>query len=113
MGLHCFYDKEGNETLSLQELTSHGYGDINEETGKSHACFILAGHYIDINGVLAEISGLEYEMPYTYHQEKIRISDDSENRLALLDSEGNTIKIITDKKLREYEFDNDGNLTKR
>lgn len=113
MGLYCFYDKEGNEELSLQELTSHGYGDINEVTGKSHACFILAEHYIDLNGVLAEISGLEYEMPYTYHQEEIRISDDGDNRLVLLDSEGNPIKIITDKDLRKYEFDNDGNLTRR
>lgn len=111
--LHCFYDKEGNETLSLKELTSQGYGDINEETGKSHACFVLAGHYIDINGVLAEIYGLEYEMPYSHHQEEIRISDDSDNRLVLLDSDGSSIKIITDKKLREYEFDKNGNLTKR
>lgn len=113
MGLHCFYDENGNEILSLQELTSHGYGDINKETNKAHACFILPGHYIDINGVLAEVHGLEYEVPYSYHTEEIRISDDSENRLVLLDNEGNPIKIITDEKLREYKFDEDGNLIKR
>lgn len=70
-------------------------------------------HYIDINGILAEIHGLEYEIPYSYHTEEIRISDDSENRLILIDNEGNPIKIITDEKLREYKFDEDGNLTKR
>ena len=113
MELHCFCDKDGNEKLSLQELTAYGYGDINEETGKSHACFILPDHYIDINGVLVEIYGLECEMPYSHHKEEIRISDDSENRMVLLDSEGVPIKIITDKKLREYEFDKNGNLTKR
>lgn len=113
IGLHCFYDKDGSEKLSLQELTSRGYGDINEETGKSHACFVLANHYIDINGVLAEIYGLEYEIPYSYQKQVIRISDDSENRLVLLDSEGIPIKIITDNNLREYEFDKNGNLTKK
>ncbi len=64
MELHCFYDKNSKEILSLQELTSHGYGDINKETDKSHGCFVLPGHYIDINGILAEIHGLEYEIPY-------------------------------------------------
>lgn len=111
--LHFFYDDKGREVLSLQELTSYGYGDINQDTGKTHACFCLTGKYIKIKGVLAEIHGLEYEVPYTHETEEIRITDDSENRLALLDKDGNAIKIITDKKLRKYEFDESGNLKKR
>jgi hypothetical protein len=111
--LYCFYDKNGNEKLLISELTSYGYGAINDETDKSSACFVLPDHYININGVLAEIHGLEYEIPYCHHTVEIRISDDSENRLVLLDGDGKTIKIITDEKLREYEFDDDGNLIKR
>lgn len=112
-GLRCFYDESGKEKLSLHKLTSYGYGDVNMETNKSHACFLLPDHYIDINGVFVEIHGLEYEMPHIHQTEVIQISDDSENRLVLLDSQGNAKKIITDKKIREYAFDENGNLIKK
>lgn len=110
---HCYYDKDGNEILSIKELTSHGYGNINSDTNKSHACFLLKNHHVEISGVLAEINGLEYEMPYSFHTEVMKITDDSKNRFVLLDSDGKPLKIITDKKLREFEFDEDGNLKKR
>jgi len=113
MSLRCFYDDSGKETLSLQELTSYGYGDINQDSGKSHACFCLKGYYMDINGVLAELNGLEYELPYSHTTQELRITDDSENRLTLSDEAGNVLKILTDKKLKEYEFDASGNLKKR
>lgn len=113
IGLHCFYNEAGNEKLSLLELTSLGYGDINKDTDKANACFLLKDHYIDINGVLVEMHGLEYEIPYSYHTQEMRISDDSENRLVLIDGEGNILKFLTDKMLQEYEFDEDKNLKKR
>jgi len=94
-------------------LTSHGYGEVNQDTGKSHACFWLKGHYIEINGMLAEINGLEYEIRYSYDVQEMRITDDSENRFVLLDQDGNSLNVLTDKKLKEYEFDEDGNLKKR
>ena len=111
IGVQSFYDEQGNEILSLQELTSHGYGHINQETGKSHACFLLTNHFIKTNdGVLVEVHGLEYELPYSYHRHEIRITDDSEHRFVLLDGDGNVLKILTDKMLRNYEFDEAGNL---
>lgn len=110
--LHCFCDAEGNEILSIRDLTARGYGDINEDTNKSHGCFLLDNHFIDIEGVLTEINGLEYEVPYSYDTSEIIISDDSEHRLALKNGEGKVLKILTDKKLREYTFDEDGNLKK-
>lgn len=113
MGLSCFYDSTGNEILSLHELTSHGYGATNSDTGKSHACFVLKNHFIEINGVLAEIHGLEYELPYNTFTQELRITDDSGHRFVLLDKNGEVIKFLTDKKLREFEFDEDGKLKKR
>ena len=74
--------------------------------------YVLKDHYIDIDGVLAEINGLEYEIPYIYHTDKIRITDDSEHRFVLRDGEGKVLKILTDKMLREYSFGEDGTLKK-
>lgn len=113
MGLSCFYDSLGKEILSLHELTSHGYGVTNSDTGKSHASFLLKDHYIKINGILAEINGLEYEVPYSTFSQELRITDDSGHRFVLLDKDGNVIKFLTDKKLREFEFDESGSLIKR
>ncbi len=66
-----------------------------------------------INGVLAELHGLEYEMPYSYHTQEMRISNDSENKFVLLDGEGNILKFLSDEMLREYEFDENKNLKKK
>ena len=113
VGLHCFYDQDGKEILSLHELTSHGYGPVNSDTIKSHGCFLLKDHYMKINGVLAEIHGLEYEIPFTFETRELRITDDSEHRFVLLDKDENILKFLTDKELREYEFDESENLKKR
>ena len=111
-GLSHFYDKEGDVKLSLEELTSKGYGEILEGTDKSYACFVLNDLYIYLSGVLSEIKGLEYEIPYTYHTEQIIISDDREYRLVLLDAQGGVLRFFTDEMLRAYEFDEHGNLIK-
>lgn len=111
--LHCFYDSEGNEILSLHNLTSLGYGIINTDTKKSHGSFLLKDHYMEVNGILAEMCGLEYELEYIHHTQKMEITDNSERRFVLLDKDDNIIKFLTDEKLREYSFDDDGKLTKK
>lgn len=111
--LENFFDSKGNAILTLQDLTSGSYGEIHQDTGKSHACYLLTQHYIEINGVLAEIYGLEYELPYGRTSQEIRITDDSEHRFVLLDQNGEVLKFITDEELRKYEFDENGNLQKR
>jgi hypothetical protein len=112
MELHCFYDSKGNEILSLYDLTSQGYGETHDDTRMSHASFVLKNHYININGVLAEIHGLEYEMPYSEHTQELRITDDSGQRFVLLDQDGSVIRFLTDRKLREFKFDDSGNLSR-
>ena len=74
--LSFFYDREGREKLSLNNLISDGYGEIHQETRKSHGCFILEDYYININGVLVEVKGLEYQIAYSCNTQEIRISDD-------------------------------------
>lgn len=112
-GLRCFYDGLGNEVLSLYELTSNGYGEIHSDTGLSHGCFVLKGCYIEVDGVLAEVTGLEFELPYQKYTEELRITDDSGHRFVLLDKDGNVTRFLTDRKLREFDFDEDGRLIKR
>ena len=75
--------------------------------------FLLDNLFIKVDGVLAEIRGLEYEIPFEYHTREIKITDDSQYRFVLADEDGNILKVLTDKVLRGFSFDEDGNLIKR
>ncbi len=110
--LQGFYDCQGSEILSLLEITSSGYGDIHDETGMSYGCYILEGAYIKVNGLLAEIHGVEYKVPYRTRRFQTRITDDRELRLTVLNSDGSIIAGIPDDGLRAYEFDDNGLVKK-
>lgn len=104
-----FFDSNGDKITSIFELTSGGYGDIGED-GVSRGSYWLPGHYVRVNGILASICGLEYEMPYASHTRSFEITDNSTYRLVVLDETGTPVKILADEKLREFTFDTQGRL---
>jgi len=108
--LEEFYDSTGNKTVSIFELTSLGFGEVHRDTGSSHGSFLLKGHCAKINGILAEMSGLEFEMPYSIFKQTLEITNDQESRFVLKDIEGNIISFFTDEFLNRYSFDSDGKL---
>jgi hypothetical protein len=101
---------EGSEILTMHELTSQSYGEVNSETKSAHGCFFLAGHYIFIENVLVEIKGLEYEIPHVEFNQKMEITDNSNCRFVVKDSNGEIVRFITDEQIREYSFDDKGGL---
>lgn len=112
MALEVFYDLHGNEKLTLFSLTGLGYGEANSETKCAHGCFLLADHYIYVEHILAEISGLEYKVPYTETELKLEINFDSKSRFVVKNSGGEILRFISDDELKTYEFDSDGTLKK-
>jgi hypothetical protein len=112
LGLSEFYDAVGNPILSLEALTSNGYGETKEDDKTSYGCYLLPGHHLSINGVLAELKGLEYHVPHEYFTRQIIITDDSTNRFVVKDQTGRAMLILTDKRLQEFSFDEQGNLLK-
>ncbi|MES2869230.1 MAG: restriction endonuclease [Pseudomonadota bacterium] len=103
------FDSSGVKITSISELTSGGYGDIAED-GVSRGCYWLPGHYVRVNGIFASICGLEYEIPYDIYTTTFEITDNSTYRLVVLDETGTPVRILTDEKLREFDFDNEGLL---
>lgn len=112
-GLSELYNSNGAIKISLAELTSKGYGEVHDDTKRAEACYWLPDHYIRIYGHLIEVHGLEYGVPFSEIHREIVISDDSEHRLVIRDHDGNPLQILTDKKLREFTFDNLGNVVRR
>jgi hypothetical protein len=110
LNLEKFYDSSGNETLTVQELTSQNYGEVNSDTKSAHASFVLKGHYIYIDNVLAELKGLEYEVPHSEVHETMEITDNSKCRFVLKDASGEVIRFITDEQIKGYTFDANGIL---
>ena len=108
--LEKFYNAQGNEILSLHELTSQNYGEVNSETQSAHGSFILKGHYILIENVLAELNGLEYEIPHSEIHETMEITDNSNCRFVVKDSDGEIVRFITDEQIKGYSFNTSGEL---
>ncbi|OAH97641.1 restriction endonuclease [Methylomonas methanica] len=113
LGLSEFFDASGSPILSLETLTTTGYGEASDDDKTSHGCYLLPGHHLNINGVLAELKGLEYHVPHEYFTRQIIITDDSTNRFVVKDESGESLLILTDKRLREFSFDDQGNLLKK
>lgn len=110
MLLEEFFDCGGNKISSIFELTSKGYGDIDQSTQKATGCFLLRDHFIRVSGIMVEISGIEYEMPFEYSTREIRITDDIEHRFVISDENGNPLRILPDKILQQFSFDEKGCL---
>lgn len=110
--LRELYTASGDVGESLESITKHGYGDIDEATSCVHACFWLPDRWIRAEGVLAGIKGIEYTIPFSRLHRRIEISDDSERRLVLRDENGSPLRVLTDRKLREFSFDEQGNVVR-
>lgn len=108
--LEKFYDSNGNQSLTLFELTNTGYAETNSDTNCAHATYLLKDKYITVNGVLAEIKGLEYEVPFSEHYSTIEITDDRKCRFILRNELEDVVRFITDDQLQNYSFDSDGRL---
>lgn len=109
-GLSDFYTQTQTKSISLATLTSSGYGDVNNETNCVHASFLLPNQFIRVEKLFVPIRGLEYKIPFSYMNREIRISDDSEHRFVIRDENRKPLRILTDKKLREFSFDKYGNV---
>jgi len=107
--IEVIFDAEGKPLTSIFELTSKGHGSRGDDN-VCRACYWLPGHYVRTNGILAPILGLEYEIPYLIHTTTFQITDDSTYRLVVLDENGSPVRILTDEKLRKFNFSPNGDL---
>lgn len=111
-GLSCFYDAAGNPILSLWDLTSLGYGELFGDTMTAYGTFLLSGLRIKVRDILADVNGLEYEVPFEIIESEIQVTYDSKNRLVITDSNGKILLFLTEDMLKQYSTDADGNIRK-
>ncbi|WP_152598867.1 restriction endonuclease [Janthinobacterium sp. RA13] len=103
-----FYDSKGSIKASIEDLSR--LICVNNDFGSdlAHASFHLPNHYIKVGEIFAEISGLEYSVPFSIKTEKLEIITNDEPKILLRAEDGSINKIITDKQLKEMKFDDSG-----
>jgi hypothetical protein len=110
--IDALYDANGARVVTIFDLTSKGFGDIDASTRCARACYWLPGLRVLVRGHLIPISGIEYTVPFTYTQTDISVSADAGRRLVIRDKNGLPIRILTDKQLRKFSFDADGRVVR-
>lgn len=103
-------DAQGMPKLTIFELTSQGYGG-GPDTAR--ACFLLRDHYVSFDGMLLEIIGLEYEIPYVTRMDQIEIDVSGSPQILVRSESGEVNKLITLEQLRRISFGSDGSVTLR
>lgn len=110
MKLDQFFDAKGQPIRSVHDLTCNGYANPDSATGIAYGAFDLTGHFIKVQSALVEMEGLRYEMPYTRETRVITLDGGSAPTLTLADGTGKVLALINEHALRQYQFDNTGNL---
>lgn len=110
--MQTFVDAAGASKTSVRELTAAGFGDsVNND--EAHGCFWLPEHFVEFEGQLVEMRGLEYRVKYQTETKTVEIVSDGEPKILVRSEDGSVNKLITDRQLQGLEFDTSGNVRKK
>jgi Restriction endonuclease len=112
MTLDRFFDADGNEKLTVHDLTEGGFGDCLGQA-ETKGCFCLPGHYIKYGERLAEVHGLEYSMPFLTEKQTVEIVTTGAPKILVRAEDGTVNKLIMDEQLRRMQFDANGNVVRK
>jgi hypothetical protein len=107
LAIDTLFDTHGHSKLTIAELTAQGFGDSYEI---AQGCFVLAGHYLKFEGMLLELRGLEYRVPFIAETHVIEIESSGTPRILVKAEDGSIDKLITDEQLKKVKFDGNGEV---
>lgn len=106
MRLEHFYDKDKRIIMTLHELTSkHPPGTTWETDFISKGCWVVNG-FFQIDNMLFEIKGLQYEVPFSVGKQELVIEGGGEPKIYIKSHTGEINKLISDKDLKKVKFEN-------
>lgn len=107
LAIDTLFDANSRPCLTIAELTAQGYGDSSEI---AQGCFVLAEHYLKFEGMLLELRGLEYRVPFLSETRVIEIESSGTPRILVKAEDGSIDKLITDEQLKNVSFDGNGEV---
>lgn len=100
-------DAQGHPKLTVTELTAQGFGNSSEV---AYGCFVLAGHYLKFEGMLLELLGLEYRVPFITETQVVEIESSGTPKILIKAEDGSINKLITDEQLKNVSFNENGEV---
>ncbi|MDR2996269.1 MAG: restriction endonuclease, partial [Bacillus cereus] len=108
--LENFYNKEGKIVTSLFELTHDNPPTTTwDEDFTSEGCWVIKDGYLNINGSLYSIKGIQYKVPVSTAKQEMVIEGGGTPKIYIKSENGEINKLITDKDLKKIIF-NDGKV---
>ncbi len=108
--LDFLYDSDGKVINSIEKLSRFAPPDTNWEKGFiAKACWLLFDTYLNIEGLLYPIYGIEYEIPFLCGPLKeLVIEMEGTPKIYIRSENGSIDKLITDDQMRKIKFDENG-----
>lgn len=107
IAIDTLFDEEGRPIFTISELALRGFGN---GSGIAHGCFVLPKHYLKFDGMLLELLGLEYRVPYLTETRTVEIVSSGNPRILVRAEDGTMDKLITDEQLKKLKFGENGDV---
>lgn len=115
MRFENFYDINNNIVVTFQQLTCEVSKKLDLKSNDSHisGTWETPNLYIPINGKMYALEKIDYKIPISRDTEEFTIENNGNPCLLIRSLDGNIDKLLTDKELKKYKFNDDGSVTKK
>jgi len=111
MVLDRFYKENGDIDCFLMDFTHDNQPiRVNMDDEFGIGCWLLHGKYIDVEGQLYGVKGIEYKIPYTRSTTTFTVEGDGKPKVLIKSDDGKINKLLTDEELRKITFGGDKTL---
>lgn len=110
-----FYDINNNIVVTFTQLTAEVSKklDLNSNDSQISGTWELPHLFIPINKQMYELEKINYKIPISREIEEFYIENEGEPCLLIRSLDRSIDKLLTDKDLKKYKFNDDGSVTKK
>lgn len=110
-----FYDINNNIVVTFTQLTAEVSKklDLNSNDSQISGTWELPNLFIPINKQMYELEKINYKIPISREIEEFYIENEGEPCLLIRSLDRSIDKLLTDKDLKKYKFNDDGSVTKK
>ena len=110
-----FYDINNNIVVTFTQLTADVSKklDLNSNDSQISGTWELPNLFIPINKQMYELEKINYKIPISREIEEFYIENEGEPCLLIRSLDRSIDKLLTDKDLKKYKFNDDGFVTKK
>lgn len=107
LNIQEFYNKDGTSNMTMKEFSHNNQPVLKNITDEiADGFWNLKNKYIKYANTLYELEGIEYSIPFIHTNLSWEIESDGNPKIFIKSEDGLIDKLITDKQLKELNFQN-------